>query len=104
VLDGVVREADAACLYDPRRDGETALADRWLVQLALRAPALRLRRNFPYRGRSDGLAARLRKRFPDASYAGIELEVNQGFALHGGAPWAALRSDLIAALGTALAA
>ncbi len=43
------------------------------------APELRLRRNYPYQGRGDGLTASLRKHHPDAAYVGIELEVNQRF-------------------------
>lgn len=101
VLDGVVRRADVACLYDPRRPTESDLAGRWLSAFARREPSLRLRRNYPYQGRGDGLTAFLRKRFPDAAYAGIELEVNQAFVAQGGAPWVRLRSDLIDALAEA---
>ena len=51
----------------------------WMRELARRAPDLRLRRNYPYRGRGDGLTAALRRRYPDAAYVGIELEFNQSF-------------------------
>lgn len=101
VLDGVARQADVAWLYDPRRRAESTLAGRWLAAFARRAPGLRLRRNYPYQGRADGLAALLRKRFPDAAYAGIELEVNQSFVADGGAPWRRLRADLVDALAEA---
>ena len=101
MLDDAVRRADVACLYDPRRPAESALAGRWLAAFARRAPGLRLRRNYPYQGRSDGLASLLRKRFPDAAYAGIELEVNQSLVAQGGAPLVRLRSDLIDALAEA---
>jgi predicted N-formylglutamate amidohydrolase len=104
VLGGIVRRADVAWLYDPRRAGETLLARRWQAALAQRAPGLRLRRNYPYQGRSDGLASLLRKRYPDPAYVGIELEVNQRFVAQGGAPWETLRSDLIESLAAALAA
>jgi len=102
VFGGIVRRADVAWLFDPRRPGETLLARRWQVALAQRAPGLRLRRNYPYQGRSDGLASQLRKRHPDASYVAIELEVNQRFVLQGGAPWETLRSDLVESLEAAL--
>jgi predicted N-formylglutamate amidohydrolase len=102
-LDGLVRRADVAWLYDPRRASEVALARRWMTQLERRAPALQLRRNYPYRGRDDGLTALLRKRFDDASYVGIELEVNQRFVLEGGALWERLRAQLVDSLGAALA-
>ena len=102
MLDGVARHADVAWLYDPRRGRETALARRWASQLARRAPDLSLRRNYPYRGRSDGLTSLLRSRFPGDVYVGIELEVNQRFVAQGGAPWVKLRSDLIESLVGAL--
>lgn len=102
VLHGVVRRADVAWLYDPRRVREAALAQRWMAQLARRSPDLRLRRNYPYQGRGDGLTALLRKRFSGETYLGIELEVNQRFVVKGGAAWAALRRDLIESLTAAL--
>jgi predicted N-formylglutamate amidohydrolase len=104
VLHGVVRRADVAWLYDPRRAGESALSRRWLAEFAQRAPGLQLRRNYPYQGRSDGLASLLRSRHPDEAYVGIELEVNQRFVEEGGAPWAALRSALVESLAAALSA
>ena len=102
VLNGTVRQADVAWLYDPRREREAALAQRWMACFALRAPQLRLRRNYPYQGRGDGLASLLRTRFGGAAYRGIELEVNQRFASAGGAPWAALRAALVASLEEAM--
>lgn len=101
VLDEAVRRADVACLYDPRRPADSALAGRWLAVFARRATGLRLRRNYPYQGHGDGLAALLRKRFPNAAYTGIELEVNQSFVARGGAPWVRLRCALIDALADA---
>jgi predicted N-formylglutamate amidohydrolase len=104
VMDGVVRRADVACLYDPRRPAEAALAVAWLKELALRSPQLRLRRNYPYQGRGDGLATLLRRRHAGTDYLGIELEVNQRFVEQGGPVWDELRRDLIASLAAALAA
>jgi predicted N-formylglutamate amidohydrolase len=103
VLHGVERRADVAWLYDPQRAGEVALARRWQACMAQRAPALQLRRNHPYQGRDDGLAALLRKRHGAGAYVGIELEVNQRFVQQGGAAWTALRADLVASLAAALA-
>ena len=101
-LNGVVRRADVAWLYDPRRAAEAALSRRWMAACAQRAPGLRLRRNYPYQGRGDGLTALLRKDFADGVYVGIELEVNQRFVAQGGAPWDALRADLVGSLAAAL--
>ena len=101
-LGGVVRQADVAWLYDPRRAGEVALAAQWLAALRARRPDLQLRRNYPYEGKGDGLTALLRKRHSASMYAGIELEVNQRFVAGGGEAWTALCTDIIKALGDAL--
>lgn len=102
VLDGVVRNADVGLLYDPARPGEVLLAARWRQAIARRCPGLRVRRNYPYAGRGDGLTALLRGFHPPEAYVGIELEVNQRHVLRGGRAWAALRCTLIDALGEAL--
>jgi predicted N-formylglutamate amidohydrolase len=101
-LGGVDRRADVAWLYDPRRPGEVAFALAWMLDFALRAPELRVRRNYPYRGRGDGLTSLLRKHYPDEAYVGIELEVNQRFVAHGGAPWEDLRAKIIDSLDQVL--
>lgn len=102
VLGGRVRHADVACLYDPKRVGEASLTQRWLAALAARQSRLALRRNYPYRGSSDGLTKHLRERFDARDYVGIELEVNQRFVEQGGAVWAQLRADLISSLAEAM--
>ncbi len=76
-LAGERRSADVGLLYDPRRAGERALCARWQAILGELDPTLRVRRNYPYRGISDGLPSWLRRRFPGRSYAGVELELNQ---------------------------
>ena len=103
VLDGVERRADVAWLYDPRRRGEVVFAREWLQNFDRQARSLRLRRNYPYQGRADGLTALLRRRHPDAEYVGIELEVNQRFFAAGGPPWDSLQTGLIESLGLTLA-
>ena len=102
VLHGQTRQADVAWLYDPARAGEVAFAAVWRAALAQRAPGLRLRRNYPYQGRGDGLTALLRNRYADEAYVGIELEVNQRFFASGGAPWEALQGQLADSLVAAL--
>lgn len=101
VLDGEVRNADIGLLYDPARAVELNLCRRWQSALKEIAPAVRVRRNYPYRGTSDGFTAWLRKRFAEKDYVGVELEINQ--KLVGGQAWPALRRQLIAALQQALA-
>lgn len=104
-LDGDLRTADVGLLYDPARRGEATLAERWKAALEAATPTgsvpLRVRRNYPYRGRGDGLTAHLRKRFPAETYVGIELEINQAIVFAGGRRWARLRGVLIDTLHTA---
>lgn len=78
VLDGKPRRTDVGLLYDPRRRLERDLCARWKAALEVRIDGV-VHRNQPYRGTSDGLTTALRRAFPDASYAGVELEVNQRF-------------------------
>jgi len=102
-LNGKVRNADVGLLYDPARPGETELCARWRATLAGLAPSLRVRRNYPYAGKGDGLTAWLRRRFAPAAYIGIELEVNQQIVHSAGEQWTALRSLLVDSLGTVCA-
>lgn len=90
VLDGMVRTADVGLLYDPRRRPESALCARWKDALAVHAPALRVRRNYPYAGKGDGLTSYLRTRFGPADYVGVELEVNQRIVAAGAPRFPAL--------------
>jgi len=103
-LDGKVRSADVGLLYHPGRHGEVELCARWKAALAAFAPQLRVRRNYPYAGKGDGLTSYLRLRFAPDAYVGIELEVNQSIVLAAGRRWTVLRSVLIDSLRTACAA
>lgn len=74
---GVRRPFELGILYDPRRRGERSLAGAWKRSLEASAPALRVRRNAPYRGNADGLTTALRRELGASRYRGIELELNQ---------------------------
>ena len=102
-LDGNVRRADVGLLYDPVRPGEASLCSRWKASLAGLAPTLRVRRNYPYAGKGDGLTAYLRRRFTTRAYIGIELEVNQATVLAGEPAWSVLRALLLGSLRAASA-
>lgn len=102
VLRGERRRADVGLLYDPSRERERRFAESWRGAIRRLAPALRVRRNDPYRGTSDGLPTAIRREIPDARYAGIELEVNQRFARRGGPSWARLCRILAESLAVAL--
>lgn len=101
VLDGEVRTADVGLLYDPARAGEVALCERWKSALRSMDPALRVRRNYPYLGKHDGLTAHLRKRHPPRSYIGIELEISHDTVFGPLPRWKALRKTIIDSLRAA---
>ncbi len=100
-LDGKVRTADVGLLYHPARSGEIGLCARWKASLAALAPELRVRRNYPYAGKGDGVTSHLRRRYPPGAYVGIELEINQGIVFAAGRRWKALRGVLIDSLRAA---
>lgn len=79
ILNGKKRNADIGFLYDPKRSNEKLISKEWKRCLKNLAPGLRVRFNYPYRGKPDGLTAHFRKLYPDGNYLGIELEVNQKF-------------------------
>lgn len=99
---GEVRAIDVALLYDPSRAFEREFAAAWLAALGARRQDLRLRRNAPYRGTSDGLTTALRQRFPAKVYAGIELEVSQRFPKGPPGAWRRLCGDLVATTAAVL--
>lgn len=102
-LDGKVRHADIGLLYDPARPGEAELCERWKASLDACAPALIVRRNYPYAGKGDGLTTWFRRRLPPGAYVGIELEVNQKHVISAGRQWTALRKVIAESLRRALA-
>ena len=90
VLEGQVRGVDIGLLYDPRRAPERLLA-QCLAQALTRVfadhlPALRVRKNQPYRGVSDGLPTALRAQWGPQQYVGLEIEVNQAL-VHNRRAW-----------------
>lgn len=103
VLDGVVRQTDIGVLYDPQRAPERALAERWAALLRQHVAPLRVRRNYPYRGISDGLTTFLRRSLAPELYSGIELEVNQKHTLGEAGAWRRLRASVVAAVRDLLA-
>jgi predicted N-formylglutamate amidohydrolase len=104
VLNGKRRRADVGLLYHPGRRGEVDMCARWKAALAAAAPELKVRRNYPYAGKGDGLTAHLRVRFPPGVYVGVELEVNQSIVFAAARRWNALREVLTNSLRVACAA
>ncbi|MEZ4819044.1 MAG: hypothetical protein R3A45_03775 [Bdellovibrionota bacterium] len=69
-----VRNCDFALLYDPQKKHEVSIVKQ--VKTLLHHKKIICRRNYPYKGTSDGLTTSLRKRL-GKGYIGIELEFNQ---------------------------
>lgn len=101
VLNGKVRPMDIGLLYDPRRQEERQLCSRWKSLIVDENRNVKVSRNAPYKGVSDGLATYFRKQFP-TQYLGIELELNQGVYLKGKDHWRRLNHLVIDALAAAL--
>jgi predicted N-formylglutamate amidohydrolase len=94
-LDGAQRIADVGFLYDPSRVEEKTFCEKWSTGLVARDVGWRVRRNYPYRGTSDGFVTALRKKFPTQCYLGIELEINQIYPLDRKAAWLRLQHQLL---------
>ncbi|MFZ1986464.1 MAG: N-formylglutamate amidohydrolase [Desulfatitalea sp.] len=101
VLDGRVRTMDVGLLYDPRRAVERYFCDQWKAALAAIDPTLRIRRNAPYKGVSDGLPTHLRTHFRK-NYLGIELELNQRFFIEDRPRWHRLCAAVVESLARTL--
>ena len=80
VWKGKERQVDVGVLFDPARASERDVSDAWIAEMKRLAPELRIRRNLPYRGTTDGFVTYLRTRFGATKYAGLELEVNNAIA------------------------
>lgn len=109
VLDGKARTTDIGLLYDPARPLERAWCSDLAKRLRQARPDLRVHRNRPYLGVSDGLCTALRRRWladrdTGDRYVGIELEINQRFPLAGGAAWQRLVDDLCREIAATLTA
>jgi predicted N-formylglutamate amidohydrolase len=102
-LQGKVRNADIGLLYDPARKGELQFCELWKKSLAMCAPELKVRRNYPYAGKGDGLTRNFRGQFSPSEYIGIELEINQRHVFRAGPTWTALRKAVVESLCWVLA-
>ncbi len=81
---GRVRKADIGLLYDPSRRNEKHISGFLVQLLQEKAGSLRVRRNYPYLGKTDGFTSFLRKKYSAKFYAGIEIEINQTLLVQGG--------------------
>lgn len=78
-LHGKVRPMQIALLYDSQRKSEKEFARIWIQQLRIEFPHMKLARNNPYKGGSEGLTTFFRTQYSEKNYLGIEIELNQKF-------------------------
>jgi predicted N-formylglutamate amidohydrolase len=83
-MHGKARNNDIGLLYDPARKSEKDFCVAWQQRLREISPKLRVRRNYPYLGKTDGLVTACRKKHGPDHYLGVELELNQGLFLQSG--------------------
>jgi predicted N-formylglutamate amidohydrolase len=74
---GKVRKADIGLLYDPARKIEKDISRILAEMLHEKVASLRVRRNYPYLGKTDGFTSFMRRKYSAKLYAGIEIEINQ---------------------------
>jgi len=94
-LRGKVRSVDIGILFDPSSKKESKFAEHWIKNLKLEFPKLKIQKNSPYKGTSDGFTTSLRKL--SKSYLGLELEINQRHLVNGQFP-AKFRRHIIKSL------
>jgi predicted N-formylglutamate amidohydrolase len=82
-INGRWRPIDVGLLFDPARDGEVRLCDRWRESIRRTMPRLRVLANQPYAGTDDGLTSWLRTQFSSTVYLGIEVEINNRYFKRG---------------------
>lgn len=90
ILNGIARKADIGLLYDPNRINENEFCDNW--QKLLKKSPYMIRKNYPYKGTSDGLTTYLRSIFSENNYLGIEIEINQKYPMHLTKQWTEIKS------------
>jgi predicted N-formylglutamate amidohydrolase len=82
-INGRWRPIDVGLLFDPERDGEASLCDRWRKAIGRSMPRLRVMANQPYAGTDDGLTKWLRAQFNSKAYVGIEVEISNRYFKRG---------------------
>jgi len=91
VMKGKSRKCDIGLLYDTARCAEKAFALELKGGILSRESGFVVRLNYPYQGKTDGHTAYMRRRFPQESYVGLEIEASQTLYFEGGGRWKRLK-------------
>jgi predicted N-formylglutamate amidohydrolase len=102
-LNGKVRNCDVGLMYDPRRAVERQFCHDWQTALTALDPTIRVRRNYPYRGASDGIIQALRRQSPAEGYVGLQIEINQKHFFGDRESWKQLQKQIIEAFSAVFA-
>lgn len=81
VLNNIKRNCDIGLLYDSSKLPEKEFSHQFKKKILAQNSGLNVRFNYPYLGKADGFTTYLRKQFT-SNYIGIEIEVNQKFAVN----------------------
>jgi predicted N-formylglutamate amidohydrolase len=80
ILNSIERNCDIGVLYDSSNTNEKEFSRQFRKKVLEQNRHLNVRYNYPYLGKMDGFTTYLRKQFP-CNYVGIEIEINQKYAL-----------------------
>ena len=94
-LNGAIRHCDVSLMYDPARETEKVAGRSWQEHLVRLDPSIRVRRNYPYRGASDGIVQALRRQFAGERFVGLQLEVNQTHVFGDREEWKRLQKMIV---------
>lgn len=102
-LGGEVRKCDIGLMYDPARGLERNFCRQWQDEIERLEPPIRVRRNYPYRGVSDGIVLAMRRQFPTEQYIGLQIEINQRHHFGERENWKQLQKELVESFATVFA-
>ena len=97
-LRGITRPCELGIMYDPGRSVESRLAEQWRRHFAELDARLRVRRNYPYVGKSIYFQPHLRAALRDRRYLALQIEVSQKLPRRQPERWARFQEALLEVL------
>lgn len=97
-LRGVTRACELGIMYDPARSEEARLAEQWRKHWGELDSRLRVRRNYPYVGKSIYFQPRLRATLRDRRYLALQIEVSQKLPRRQPERWARFQEGMLEVL------
>ncbi len=102
-LRGITRPCELGIMYDPGRSEESRLAEQWRRHFGELDGRLRVRRNYPYVGKSIYFQPHLRAALRDRRYLALQIEVNQKLPRRQPERWERFQAALLEVLRTSRA-